>query len=137
MEEHAVACARERALAPAKVEKGDMDIESMFHRFDRLFFSEKLKNKVDFRFSTLSEGWAETAGATFPKNKYPKIRIVLNRALLKIKRGALKRVQDTLVHEMIHAYCMLENKDDDHGPEFQKHMRLKIVRKHSRKKYFQ
>lgn len=90
-----------------------MDITQMVDKYDKTFFKGELKNKVDYRWSTFSEGWRETAGVAFPKIKYPKIWIELNRRIAKNKRGALHRVRSTLVHEMIHAYCMLKKTDDN------------------------
>lgn len=52
-----------------------MDITQMVDKYDKTFFKGELKNKVDYRWSTFSEGWRETAGVAFPKIKYPKIWI--------------------------------------------------------------
>lgn len=105
---HKVECAKEKVLPLKDTESDDMDITQMVDKYDKTFFKGELKNKVDYRWSTFSEGWRETAGVAFPKIKYPKIWIELNRRIAKNKRGALHRVRSTLVHEMIHAYCMLK-----------------------------
>lgn len=68
-----VKCAKKRILEEAMGEDGDISLQSMFDKYDRLFFKGKLEDSVDYRWSTFNGGWAKTARVTFPRNENQKL----------------------------------------------------------------
>lgn len=97
-----------------------VNVHDLFVKYNALYFKSSL--------SSVSVEWSKRmtlcAGLCVYKGKQSGPEIRLSEPLLKFRTK--KDVKETLLHEMIHAYLFLheKNKDhDDHGEKFQSHMR--------------
>ena len=97
----------------------DFDLQHQFELYNNIFF-EDLLNQVSVNFS---EKMTKSAGLFSFYNGKPVIRL----SIIILKYRSIKEIKETLLHEMIHAYCYYKKYDmsDDlsgHGYYFKKKM---------------
>jgi len=97
----------------------NFDLQHEFDLYNELFF-ENILNKISVNFS---EKMTKNVGLFSFYNGKPVIRL----SLIILKYRSIKELRETLLHEMIHAYCYYKNYDmnDDlsgHGFYFKKKM---------------
>lgn len=96
------------------------NVHNLFVHFDELFFWTKLKSRVVVRWS---KRMYSCAGICSYEGRGGVCDIALSEPLLKLRPR--KDLIETLLHEMIHAFLFITNRDnnrDGHGPNFQAHM---------------
>ncbi|XP_046962151.1 DNA-dependent metalloprotease dvc-1 [Vanessa cardui] len=94
------------------------NVHALFIHFDKIFFWTQLASRAVVRWSKRMYSCAGTCS-------YDRCicDIALSEPLLKLRPR--KDLVETLLHEMIHAYLFITDRDrdrDGHGPNFQKHM---------------
>ncbi|CAH2108653.1 unnamed protein product [Euphydryas editha] len=95
------------------------NIHSMFLHFDTLFFWTKLASRAVVRWSKRMYSCAGICSY----DRGGLCDIALSEPLLKLRPR--KDLVETLLHEMIHAYLFITDRDrdrDGHGPKFKSHM---------------
>ncbi|XP_050347301.1 DNA-dependent metalloprotease dvc-1 [Nymphalis io] len=95
------------------------NIHSLFLHFDQIFFWAKLESRAVVRWSKRMYSCAGICSY----DRGGICDIALSEPLLKLRPR--KDLVETLLHEMIHAYLFITNRDKDrdgHGPNFQGHM---------------
>lgn len=96
------------------------NIHALFIQFDKEFFSTKLASRAVVRWS---KRMYSCAGTCSYEGTGGLCDIALSEPLLKLR--SRKDLVETLLHEMIHAYLFVTNRDQNrngHGPNFQLHM---------------
>ncbi|KAL4710675.1 hypothetical protein ACJJTC_003311 [Scirpophaga incertulas] len=96
------------------------NVYSLFIHFDKVFFWTKLASRAVVRWS---KKMYSCAGVCSYEGRGGLCDIALSEPLLKLRPR--KDLIETLLHEMIHAYLFVTNRDrerDGHGPNFQAHM---------------
>ncbi|XP_041988684.1 DNA-dependent metalloprotease dvc-1 [Aricia agestis] len=95
------------------------NVHALFVHFDKLFFWTSLASRAIVR-------WSKRMYSCAGICSYDRVglcEIALSEPLLKLRPR--KDLVETLLHEMIHAYLFITNRDrdrDGHGPNFQAHM---------------
>ncbi|XP_028162121.1 sprT-like domain-containing protein Spartan [Ostrinia furnacalis] len=96
------------------------NVHTLFIHFDKVFFWAKLASRAVVRWS---KRMYSCAGICSYEGRGGLCDIALSEPLLKLRPR--KDLIETLLHEMIHAYLFITNRDrerDGHGPNFQAHM---------------
>ncbi|CAB3235265.1 unnamed protein product [Arctia plantaginis] len=96
------------------------NVHTLFIHFDKEFFSTKLASRAVVRWS---KRMYSCAGICSYEGRGGLCDIALSEPLLKLRPR--KDLVETLLHEMIHAFLFVTNRDQDrdgHGPNFQYHM---------------
>lgn len=114
---------RARPVFGMVLQENDLDVWKLFKLYNVKLFRGSLRNKIRIEWTDWIAEWSQTNGATSPRSdsNHP-IVIRLHRRIMSnplLTRG-------TLVHEMIHSYLILKNKEDEgdsHGPNFQAKLR--------------
>ncbi|CAH0714646.1 unnamed protein product, partial [Brenthis ino] len=95
------------------------NVHSLFLHFDKLFFWAKLSSRAVVRWSKRMYSCAGICSY----DRGGLCDIALSEPLLKLR--SRKDLVETLLHEMIHAFLFITNRDrdrDGHGPNFKAHM---------------
>ncbi|KAJ8730520.1 hypothetical protein PYW08_001933 [Mythimna loreyi] len=96
------------------------NVHSLFIHFDKMFFWTKLESRAVVRWS---KRMYSCAGICSYEGRAGLCDIALSEPLLKLRPR--KDLVETLLHEMIHAFLFVTNRDQDrdgHGPNFKAHM---------------
>ncbi|CAH1646432.1 unnamed protein product [Spodoptera littoralis] len=96
------------------------NVHTLFIHFDKMFFWTKLASRAVVRWS---KRMYSCAGICSYEGRGGLCDIALSEPLLKLRPR--KDLIETLLHEMIHAFLFVTNRDQDrdgHGPNFQSHM---------------
>lgn len=96
------------------------NVHTLFIHFDKMFFWTKLASRAVVRWS---KRMYSCAGICSYEGRGGLCDIALSEPLLKLRPR--KDLIETLLHEMIHAFLFVTNRDQDrdgHGPNFQAHM---------------
>ncbi|XP_061704095.1 DNA-dependent metalloprotease SPRTN [Cydia pomonella] len=96
------------------------NVHALFTQFDRTFFWAKLASRAVVRWS---KRMYSCAGICSYEGRGGLCDIALSEPLLKLRPR--KDLVETLLHEMIHAYLFITQRDQDrdgHGPNFKEHM---------------
>ncbi|PZC72707.1 hypothetical protein B5X24_HaOG210721 [Helicoverpa armigera] len=96
------------------------NVHSLFLHFDKMFFWTKLASRAVVRWS---KRMYSCAGVCSYEGRGGLCDIALSEPLLKLRPR--KDLVETLLHEMIHAFLFVTNRDQDrdgHGPNFKAHM---------------
>uniref|UniRef100_A0A2A4K604 Protein with SprT-like domain at the N terminus n=1 Tax=Heliothis virescens TaxID=7102 RepID=A0A2A4K604_HELVI len=96
------------------------NVHSLFLHFDKTFFWTKLASRAVVRWS---KRMYSCAGVCSYEGRGGLCDIALSEPLLKLRPR--KDLIETLLHEMIHAFLFVTNRDQDrdgHGPNFKAHM---------------
>ncbi|KAJ8721221.1 hypothetical protein PYW07_001996 [Mythimna separata] len=96
------------------------NVHSLFIHFDKMFFWTKLESRAVVRWS---KRMYSCAGICSYEGRAGICDIALSEPLLKLRPR--KDLIETLLHEMIHAFLFVTNRDQDrdgHGPNFKAHM---------------
>ncbi|XP_063378605.1 DNA-dependent metalloprotease SPRTN [Cydia fagiglandana] len=96
------------------------NVHALFIQFDRTFFWAKLASRAVVRWS---KRMYSCAGVCSYEGRGGLCDIALSEPLLKLRPR--KDLVETLLHEMIHAFLFITQRDQDrdgHGPNFKEHM---------------
>lgn len=102
-----------------------------FNDIDTVYFAGRLHHNVQLSWGDCPRGVAGTTAPAYHRSSpIPRVRITLDRALLKAATTRLRDVWAVLMHEMVHAYLMVlcarwrddDERDPGHGRHFRRCM---------------